>query len=215
VTPIHISAGVLSLACGAVALAAPKGSALHRRAGTWFTCAMLVMSGTGAIGGALRGQSINVVAGSLVFYLVATGWLAAQPPSLLFRRLGMAALAMALVVGVGGMATGFGLLGGPHARFAPVVFVFSGVALLGGWGDFRMLTRGVEGRRRTVRHLWHMGVAMLIATLAFFLGQARFLPPAAQKPALLAIPILLVLLVVLYWLGRMLFARRMPVPQAH
>jgi hypothetical protein len=53
-----------------------------------------------------------------------------------------------------------------------------------------------------------MGLAMWIATMSFFIGQAKVLPEPLRKPALLAIPVLLVALLVLYWLARMLIAQR-------
>ena len=55
-----------------------------------------------------------------------------------------------------------------------------------------------------------MGFAMWIATASFFLGQAKFFPEPIRKSGLLAIPVLLVLVVMLYWLLRVLLKRRNP-----
>ena len=44
-----------------------------------------------------------------------------------------------------------------------------------------------------------MGAALWIATSSFFLGQAGVFPEAVRKPALLAVPVLMVLVAVLYW----------------
>jgi hypothetical protein len=47
-----------------------------------------------------------------------------------------------------------------------------------------------------------MCFALFIATMAFFLGQANVFPKALRIPALLAVPVLAVLLCMLYWLWR-------------
>jgi hypothetical protein len=53
-----------------------------------------------------------------------------------------------------------------------------------------------------------MSFAMWIATMSFFLGQARHFPEAIRHSGLLSIPVVLVLLVMLYWLGRVFIKRR-------
>src|SRR5688500_15995164 len=68
--PIHIIAGLTGLISGMVALFAVKGGKLHRRSGVVFVYAMIVLGCTGAAIGAMKGQKINVIAGSLTFYLV-------------------------------------------------------------------------------------------------------------------------------------------------
>src|SRR5688572_9090152 len=73
---IHIVAGLLALMSGAIALFAAKGSPLHRKAGTVFVAAMLVMSSTGAMMAIfIKPNPVNVMAGSMTFYLVGTAWL--------------------------------------------------------------------------------------------------------------------------------------------
>ena len=70
---IHVIAGLLSLIAGTLALAAAKGSPLHRRSGWVFAIGMLTMT-TSAVAIALlqRPNPVNVVAGLLTFYLVTT-----------------------------------------------------------------------------------------------------------------------------------------------
>src|SRR5262249_4625063 len=77
IVPVHVLAGLTALLFGYVALAATKGAALHRRSGTVFVGAMLTMSLSGALMAAIKtgGVTVNVVAGSLTFYFVATGLL--------------------------------------------------------------------------------------------------------------------------------------------
>lgn len=203
--PVHIIAALLAIACGAVALSAAKGGPLHRRSGTIFVYAMLVMSGTGTAMAVVRGQPLNTVAGGMVFYLVTTGLLTVLPATLACRRIAFAALLAASTLAVAGLWNGIDAVGRGQP-FATMLFIFGAVAGLGAWGDWRMLTRGIGGGRRIARHLWRMGLAMLITTLAL----PRVLPDALHMSGLLAIPVVLVLLVVLYWLARVLITKRTP-----
>jgi uncharacterized membrane protein len=78
-TLLHIVAGLIGLASGAVALYALKGVKLHRQSGKIFVYAMLIMSSSGAAMAALKLQRFNVIAGVLTFYLVMTGLLTVRP----------------------------------------------------------------------------------------------------------------------------------------
>src|SRR6185503_12894930 len=53
VLPVHIVAGALGILSGTLALYAVKGAGLHRKSGTVFVAAMLVMAATGALLAAL------------------------------------------------------------------------------------------------------------------------------------------------------------------
>lgn len=54
-----------------------------------------------------------------------------------------------------------------------------------------------------------MSFAMLIATLSFFLGQAKVFPePLRKSIGLRAIPVLLVIVFMIYWLLRVRLKRR-------
>jgi hypothetical protein len=52
-----------------------------------------------------------------------------------------------------------------------------------------------------------MCFALLIAVMSFFLGQARVIPKPFRIPALLALPVLAVLVLMLYWMWRVRFRR--------
>jgi len=54
-----------------------------------------------------------------------------------------------------------------------------------------------------VRHLWRMCFALFIATGSFFLGQAKVFPEELRIFPILAAPVLLVLLAMVYWWVRM------------
>lgn len=211
---IHIAAGVLALLSGAVALYAPKGSLLHRRSGVVFAIAMLVMTSSAMISaGFLRPNKVNAIAGLVTFYLVSTGWLAMarsveQARALLagLMLVGLAGSAYAFSLGVEAMSSAKGLVDGIPA---PPLFMFGVLGFFGGLGDARVLRAGnLAGAKRLVRHLWRMGFAMWIATASFFLGQAKLFPEPIRKSGLIFIPVLLVLLMLVYWVARVQIMRR-------
>ena len=213
-TSLHILAGTLSLLAGALALAAPKGGALHQRSGQVFVVAMLGMAGSGAAIAAVQGETLSVMAGLLTLYLVGSGWLSLQRDSRLTRGATPSLAVLGALVAAlgfcwasdGGARTGSM---GPDAARVPMR-VFASVALLGVAMDLRVLWRGpLRGVPRLIRHVWRMGLAMWIATAAFFLGQPRFLPELLQPIAWRLVPVGLVAAVLAWWLLR-LARRRTP-----
>lgn len=213
--PIHIAAGLVALVAGAIALYATKGSPLHRRAGLVFVAAMLAMSSTGALMAMfVKPNPVNVMAGSLTFYLVSTGLLAVKR-SVADAR-GTLAVLMAAAVALGSWALTMGLAAAASPRGfiegvpAPPLFIFALAGIGGALLDWRMLRAGaIDGRHRIARHLWRMGLAMWIATSSFFLGQPKVFPDfLRQHLELRAIPPLVVAGLVAYWLVRTLARRR-------
>jgi uncharacterized membrane protein len=212
---LHVVAGLIALASGAVALSALKGGRLHRRSGMIFVYTMLFMSATGALMAGLRLNWGTVVPGVLTFYLVSTALLTVRRPAEGFQWLDSAALLVVLAVVITDVTFGLQALASPTGRRfgypPPLYFIFASVALLATVGDIRMLRAGgVQGARRIARHLWRMCFAMWIATASFFLGQARHFPKPLRNGALLSIPVLLVLVAMFYWLARVSFAKRRP-----
>ena len=94
--------------------------------------------------------------------------------------------------------------GGTRNGMPAFPFVMFGVVgLLASAGDFRVIRSGaLEGAPRLARHLWRMSFALFIAALSFFIGQAKVFPEPVRIPALLALPVLAVLVTMLYWLWR-------------
>lgn len=204
---IHIVAAILAILAGAVALYAPKGSPLHRRSGMAFAIAMLVMTTSAVImAGILRPHRFNFVAGLLTFYLVATGWLAVKRPVEQMRGLATGFMVLALMGSAYAFSLGFEVMNatGKLGKLPPQpLFIFGIVGLLAAIGDARMLRAGsIQGGKRLARHLWRMSFAMFIATGSGFLGQAKFFPEPIRKSGVLAIPVLLVLGMMVYWLVR-------------
>jgi hypothetical protein len=94
------------------------------------------------------------------------------------------------------------------------LLVFGSISLICAALDLRLIHAGqIVGAQRIVRHLWRMCFAMLIATGSFFTGQTQAFPAIVRKTTvlglpILVIPVLLVLVITLYWLTKMLFRRK-------
>jgi uncharacterized membrane protein len=214
--PIHVTAGLLAISAGAVALYAIKGGWLHRRSGMIFVVAMLVMASTGAVMAGLKPDRGTALGGVLVFYIVCTGVLTVRGTVEQSRGLLISLMMLALTVAASEFALGFAARNAVTGRIdgypATMYFVFGTIAALGALGDARTLrARVLEGTQRLIRHIWRMCFAMWFATTSFFLGQAKVFPePLRHAVGIRAIPVVLVLVVMFYWLGRVYLKRRQP-----
>ncbi len=210
---LHIVAGAIGLLVGYVALFAPKGRDLHRRSGRSFLYAMLAMCATGGTIAAVRGvaPAINVPAALLTAYLAVTAVTTLRPagPS---RPFHLALLTVAFGVGATDLLFGFQAIAAGGTREgmpAFPFFLFGVVGMLAAFGDLRLLRSGPpRGAARLRRHLWRICFALFVAALSFFIGQAKVIPNALRIPALQALPILVVLAAMLFWLWRLRRRRR-------
>lgn len=221
--PVHIIGGLIGIASGFVALSALKGATLHRKSGMIFVPAMLIMSASGAVMAMLKLNRGNVMGGALTFYLVTTALLTVRPRVKRVEWMDLAAMLFALAVGIAGFTFGLRALHSATGMLdgypPPPYFIFGTIALLSAAGDIRMmLAGGLQGPPRIARHLWRMCVALFIAAASFFLvtkrpiglirgllrmlGLAGQFPQALRIPALFAIPVVVPLLAMLYWLWR-------------
>ncbi len=205
---MHIAAGGLSILSGFVALYAAKGASLHRRSGIFFVYAMLTMSLSGASIAAFTGVGSSAAGGLLATYLVITGSIAVRADDEFSRRMNIGAMLMGLAVSLAIATMGFHVLVDTNANRRgdpPVVCLIWGtVAALATASDVRMIRIGsLRGTPRLVRHLWRMCVALFIAVGSLFLGQTKVFPKPIRIPALLALPVVAVLLTMAYWLWRL------------
>ena len=170
--PVHVIGGTIAMLSGFVALYALKGARLHRKSGTIFVYAMLVMSLSGAVIAVGRpGAAMNIPAGLVTAYLVITSLLTVRPPSARSRRVERGAMLAAFALGVASVVSAFVSAGRGNAGFVFPLLMFGGLALSAGVGDRRMLRAGgLQGAARLKRHLWRMCVALFIAAGSFFLG---------------------------------------------
>jgi peptidoglycan/LPS O-acetylase OafA/YrhL len=207
---LHIIGGLLGLTSGAVALSAPKGGKLHRKSGLIFVYAMLVMSLSGAVMAALKPERISIIAGMLTFYLVVTALLTVRRRAQGFDWIAAGIMLFGLIVGLLSIAFAVQGLNG-NDGLAPMGFIFGVVTLLAAVGDARvLLARKISWTQRIARHLWRMCFALWIAAASFFLGQSDEFPEALRIMPLLCTPVLLVLVLMFYWLARVLFTQWQP-----
>jgi|CXWL01.1.fsa_nt_gi uncharacterized membrane protein len=210
ILPIHIAAGTLGVLTGAAALLFHKGSGPHRVAGAVFVLSMLIMAASASILAVMRPQPGLVVGGLMTIYFIATAWVAGR------RKDGktggfeivafLAALALALVIGMGAYALATGETKAPNPVFPYVLYGISSAMTLAAVADLSViLRRGLIGAQRIARHLWRMCFGLLIAVGSFAAQGAEALPPGVPRAELLASSMILVLLVMLHWLVRVLF----------
>jgi len=209
----HIIGGSIALIAGAVALYATKGANLHRKSGMIFVYSMLLMTATGAVIAAVKPVRLSVIAGVLTFYLVVTALRTVRTRTAeKLHWFDIAAASTAMLTGLYGIALGVGGWGSASGKIdglpVPAHFMLGAVAIIASLLDVRMmLAGGVSGKHRIARHLWRMCFAMYVATSAFFLGQAKLFPEPFRNVALLAIPVVIVLVMLVYWLVRVLFTQ--------
>jgi len=221
--PIHIIAGLIAIAAGFVALYTVKGMKRHRKSGTVFVYAMLVLAGTGATIAAIKSQPANVMGGLMSIYLVTTGVLTLRARDGAMRVIDAASLAAAIALAFLSTRLAFEIARSPTGTMnglppAPL-FAFAAVATLGAIGDLRViLTRGLQGTQRIARHLWRMCFALFIAAGSFFSIRERVLrifpEPLATAP-MRALPIVLLFGAMFYWLWRVRRRRALPVIVRH
>ena len=207
----HISAGILGILSGFVAVFLRKGSRQHGVAGNVFFISMLIMSVCAVYLAFMKHQMGNVQGGAFTFYLVTTAWLAAKRRDGGVGTFGWVALLIPLAVGSTNLIYGFekalSQTGSTDGVPAGMNFFMGSVALLAAAGDVRMLVRGgVFGVQRIARHLWRMCFGLFVASGSFFLGQgSKIFPAFVLKSGVLLIPAILPLMLLIFWLFRVRF----------
>jgi uncharacterized membrane protein len=208
--PIHITAGLIAIVAGFVALYAAKGAKLHRKIGMVFVYAMLVMAAAATVLAIMKHQRGNVVGGALTIYMVTTALLTVRSRDSEFHWVDAAGFVVGLSVGILSIKLGVDTLNTPTGKIDGVPaapgLVLGSIALLAAMGDARMmLGRDMAGAIRLTRHLWRMCLGMFIATGSFFLGQAKVFPKPLRIVPLLALPVLAVIISMAYWAWRVRF----------
>jgi uncharacterized membrane protein len=215
---LHIGAGFIGLASGAVAAFARKGGYLHRKAGTVFVLSMLVMATFAAyLAVAVPDQIVNLFISTFAFYLVATAWVTVRRREgtiglsekiALFVALCLCApfaiLAFQLAIGLAPMFKSAVPFEGPVLI---AVYVFTSVLLIAVIGDAKVvLAGGISGAPRIARHLWRMCLGLTLATgSAFTNGFARLLPGPYHVPPIFLFPQFLPLGLLIFWTIRVRF----------
>jgi uncharacterized membrane protein len=210
--PVHIIAGSIAIIAGFISVFAVKGLKLHRKSGMVFVYAMVVLSLTAAVIATLKHQPPNIIGGSLAFYMVTTAFITVRPRDQRSRWIDIVALVVGMGVSGAAIKFGFDALNSPNGTMNGVpsgmMFIFGTVALLAALGDMRMIRAGgLQGAQRIARHLWRMCFSLFIASGSFFLGQAKVIPKPIRILPLLAIPAMLPLVLLIYWLVRVRFTK--------
>jgi uncharacterized membrane protein len=212
---IHIAAGAVGLISGAIAVFAPKGGYLHRRAGTIFVASMLVTAVFAVyLGFAVPDQITNVFIGTFALYLVATAWMTVrrrQGASRIFEKL---ALFVSLCLCAPFAILTFQLAAGLPPLFVSAVpfkgpiliaiYAFTTVLALAAIGDARIAFGGeISDVARISRHLWRMCLALTLATGSGFTnGFARLLPGPYHVPMSFFLPQFVPLGLMIFWMIR-------------
>jgi uncharacterized membrane protein len=209
--PIHVAAASLALVTGVIALSAKKGGWLHRKSGVVFVYAMLAMSASALVAALIRGQVTNVIAALTTAYLVATGLLTVRRGSVALGRWDVGLMAGAFLLGVTCLTAAIVAFASPsHTIFGFPFFpflLFAVLSLSGAAGDLRVIRSGaLRAGRRLARHLWRMCMGLFIAAASFFSIRARvaaIFPESLTTPLARAVPVILVLVAMVYWLWRL------------
>ncbi|MGZ3184541.1 MAG: hypothetical protein ACXU8N_19045 [Telluria sp.] len=209
VLALHIAGGGIGIGSGFAALAARKGGRAHRVLGTvffWSMCTAYAIAA--AVAPFLQSeQRVNFTAGVFALYLALTSWRAArrrmQAPDGWDRAGFMVALATALAgwtfMRLAAHDPSGTVDGSPPQSF--YVFMALGTAATLDDAAF-LLRRGYGPRARIARHLWRVCAALFFATGSLFFGQQQVFPAAWRDSAWLAVPVLLPVLLMLYYLAR-------------
>lgn len=208
----HIVAGTLGMLSGFVAVFLRKGSRRHRRAGIVFVIAMLSLSASGTYLAILKHQPGNVLGGMLTFYLVATAWITARRKQEETGVFDWGALLVVFAIAAAEVTFGVEAAMSPSGMkydYPPwPYFIFGLVAVLATVGDIRMLVRGgISGTQRLARHLWRMCFALFIAASSIFLARQHLFPAIFRRTGVLFVLSFLPLLLMIFWLVRVRFAR--------
>lgn len=209
---LHIAGGIIGLLSGTLAMALPKGSRGHRAAGNLFVITMLIMGACGSTLAFMKHQMDNVFGGLLTFYMIATAWLTGRRHDGRTGALDWGALVFGLSISASLLTLGTLVARGQVAASAGVplemYFFMGAIPLLAAIGDLRMLLRGgISGSSRLARHLWRMCFGLFIATGSFFLGKQELLPVEIRKQYLLVPLAIWPLVLLIYWLLRVSFAK--------
>lgn len=209
---IHAPAGTIGLITAAVALFTQKGSALHRKAGSCFTISMMVMLVSGFAAAFLRKSTDDMFLGAVVMYTVFTAWLAAHNKKNETGFLEYVALLWIVAISM----AAFFISAGWREVDVPNAYLFwAGFSALCALGDVRNLYRsGLSGIQCVIQHVWRIGFSLIWAALAFtdkivkILGSNVKEMPEEKLLLIVAVPTMLILVTILYWITNILFFSR-------
>lgn len=206
---IHTPAGAIALLASVVALFAYKGGPLHRKAGTCFSVSMLILLVSGFFAAYLKESTGDMFLSAVVMYTLFTAWLTMHHKKAETGLLELLALLFIATIASAALliSAGWGGVDTPIAYL-----VWAGFAVLCAIGDARNLyLLGLSGTQRVIRHVWRIGFCLLWTALAFtdkivkIVGSNVKELPIEQTIYIVALPTILILLVILYWIIYIVF----------
>jgi len=204
----HIIAGILVLLFGSMALIASKGLRLHKLTGNIFFISMVILSLTTIY---LEVQFDDFpIMGIFSLYFASTSWLAVKRQAGTTGAFEVCAFLCIVMVSITFYKWGWDIVynGKVLEGTLPLAmyFILGSFAAFAAILDLNMILRGgLVGAHRIARHLWRMCIALLLATMSF-LSQDIF-PEFIQNTGLLWSPIILLLLIIVFWLCRLPFSQ--------
>jgi hypothetical protein len=209
---IHTPGGTIALVAAALAMFSKKGSARHKKAGSWFTVSMMIMLVSGIVAAYLINAIDDMMLGAIVLYTVFSAWLTVYHKK---NETGILELtALIWVVGFAIIAFCLSMVWEEVETPAPYL-VWGVLATLCALGDIRNLYYGgLSGTQRMIRHVWRIGFTLIWAALAFtdkivkMMGANVKNMLEEQVLIIVAPPTFLILITVLYWITQILFFSR-------
>lgn len=213
---VHIVIGMVVILSGITAFLVKKGSRQHKLAGQCFVISQVIM-GIVVLAQACftpnKISSLGILFTCLIVYLVMSAWLTIHRLSV--NRVSSIEVLMpfvALCITTAGLVMGFDSLYHPStAKDLPpteAYFFFSAIAFIAMILDVRHLNkRGLQGKQGIVRHVWRMSFALCFAVSAPFSQGGVVLTWIRENPVL-SISQMLFVIVAIFWMYRLLFARR-------
>ncbi|CAH9052670.1 hypothetical protein PSECIP111854_01017 [Pseudoalteromonas sp. CIP111854] len=204
---VHILAGTLALVSGLLVLITTKGSGLHKKIGNVFFFSMIFVS--------LSALALDIMLSQmpsfslLTLYLITTSWLTVRRPPEQIGKFEIFACVMAYLTSftlyyLGWQVTHGEQMYGIPPEMTPIYFVTGTLALFAATLDTKMLVNGgIAGVHRIARHLWRMCLAFIFAMMSF-LSQDVF-SEAVTASGVLWIPVLILVLLLFYWLVKVIF----------
>ncbi len=194
---LHIGSGSLAVAGMALALVYRKGGPGHRRSGQLYVVGMTAALLLAIIVSLLKSNVFLLLIGLFSGYFVYTGWRLAKVRNGARSQLDQYATWLMLVVSAVMASYGlFVLVTGNTMGI--VLLVFSCVAALPAWQDYRLGEQWPKGKERIKLHLGRMGGAS-IATLT-----AVFVVNVHTSPGFLAwlLPTFVITPIIVYWMRK-------------
>ena len=212
-TAFHIITGALAIVSGFAAFFFRKGGLRHRQVGNVFFVTMLAMAGSGAIMAYLETASLSVIAGTLTCYMVATSWSTVKQKPNQIGTFEYIAPWIGFIIAISSYVLGFQGFENEdqmmHGFPAAMYIFFGSVAALAAIFDIKVIvTRGISGTARIVRHLWRMCYGLWMAVTSFFLGQQRHLPDWLIDNNIHIFPVLAVVILLVFWLFKVMLGKR-------